>query len=240
MGKNLFILIFCIIFLNVFVQAEIIIHDADGDGIGSDTDNCPLVYNPDQLDADGDGIGDLCDPTPNIIITPPSIIITPNPPEPEPFCGDNIVNQVSEQCDDGNLLNGDGCSSSCLIEGNGKDNHNKNSYHSIIYLSSCEPDWQCGGFSECNDNGIRIRTCYDANECEESYNKPAEIVGCEKVNSTEIEANHNTPITGFAEYGAGVVIFLVLIIITLAGIMLFGFKRGHIRKRKELRWGNVY
>ena len=36
--------------------------DADGDGYNHDTDNCPLVANPDQADMDHDGIGDACDP----------------------------------------------------------------------------------------------------------------------------------------------------------------------------------
>ncbi len=30
-------------------------------------------------------------------------------------CGDGVV-EGSEQCDDGNLVNGDGCSSSCVVE----------------------------------------------------------------------------------------------------------------------------
>jgi len=33
-----------------------------------------------------------------------------------PYCGDGIVNQTSEQCDDGNLVNGDGCDSTCQTE----------------------------------------------------------------------------------------------------------------------------
>ncbi|HHX58484.1 MAG TPA: DUF4215 domain-containing protein [Candidatus Moranbacteria bacterium] len=33
-----------------------------------------------------------------------------------PFCGDGIINQPSEQCDDGNTQDGDGCSSTCQIE----------------------------------------------------------------------------------------------------------------------------
>ena len=33
-----------------------------------------------------------------------------------PFCGDGIINQGSEQCDDGNTLNGDGCSAECVIQ----------------------------------------------------------------------------------------------------------------------------
>ncbi len=42
------------------LQREVI--DADGDGIPDDEDNCPTVYNPDQVDFDGDGPGDVCDP----------------------------------------------------------------------------------------------------------------------------------------------------------------------------------
>ena len=35
--------------------------DPDGDGITTDQDDCPYVYDPDQTDADGDGVGDACD-----------------------------------------------------------------------------------------------------------------------------------------------------------------------------------
>ncbi len=35
--------------------------DSDNDGIPDVSDNCPLVYNPDQTDTDGNGIGDACE-----------------------------------------------------------------------------------------------------------------------------------------------------------------------------------
>ncbi len=38
--------------------------DQDGDGVPDESDNCPLVANPEQADTDGDGIGDACDACP--------------------------------------------------------------------------------------------------------------------------------------------------------------------------------
>ena len=35
--------------------------DSDADCIPDAVDNCPVTFNPDQLDADGDGVGDVCD-----------------------------------------------------------------------------------------------------------------------------------------------------------------------------------
>ena len=38
--------------------------DGDGDGIATEADRCPYVYDPAQPDADADGVGDLCDDCP--------------------------------------------------------------------------------------------------------------------------------------------------------------------------------
>ena len=37
--------------------------DVDGDGIPDSSDNCPLVYNPDQADSNHNGVGDACERT---------------------------------------------------------------------------------------------------------------------------------------------------------------------------------
>lgn len=69
-------------------------NDGDGDGICGNVDNCPLDSNPDQSDANGNGQGDVCEAV---------------------VCGNGLI-QGSEQCDDGNIAGGDGCSAICTIE----------------------------------------------------------------------------------------------------------------------------
>lgn len=79
--------------------------DDDNDSVADSQDNCQfgngnLVFeladaNPDQTDTDGDGLGDnVCDPQ---------------------VCGNRHL-ENPEGCDDGNKLNGDGCSSVCTVE----------------------------------------------------------------------------------------------------------------------------
>ncbi len=71
--------------------------DLDKDGVNDDKDNCPQVANPAQSDQDQNGVGDACEP------------------DAIPGCGDN-VKKDSEDCDDGNLWSGDGCSKYCQLE----------------------------------------------------------------------------------------------------------------------------
>jgi len=46
---------------------QVVVDDADSDGVSDPCDNCPAVPNPDQADADNDGIGDACDNRPPVI-----------------------------------------------------------------------------------------------------------------------------------------------------------------------------
>jgi len=61
--------------------------DADRDGLPDPLDDCPHVANVDQKDGDFDGVGDACDPQ---------------------TCG-NGSPESGEPCDDGNLIDDDGC-----------------------------------------------------------------------------------------------------------------------------------
>jgi cysteine-rich repeat protein len=69
-------------------------NDGDGDGICGDVDNCPLDANASQTDVNGNGQGDVCEGV---------------------VCGNGLV-QGAEQCDDGNIAGGDGCSAICTVE----------------------------------------------------------------------------------------------------------------------------
>ena len=72
------------------------------DGTDCDDDN-PSVY-PGATEVCDDGFDNNCDGT------------TDEGCAPAPICSDGNINQVSEQCDDGNLADGDGCSATCQNE----------------------------------------------------------------------------------------------------------------------------
>jgi cysteine-rich repeat protein len=116
-------------------------------------DSCPGINNTGR-DTDGDGYDNACDP----------------------ICGDGVV-EGYEECDDGNLASGDGCSDVCLLEapptpptppaaptpGAGAGIGPR--------LSVCAEEWNCSTWEPCLPNGTQYRECIDMNLCEELYNQ---------------------------------------------------------------------
>jgi cysteine-rich repeat protein len=62
-----------------------------------------------------DAPGETCDP-PGAVCASDGRVCGASCTCPAPACGDGIVNQASEQCDDGNTVSGDGCSATCQTE----------------------------------------------------------------------------------------------------------------------------
>ena len=65
--------------------------------------------------ADVDENGNLVDQAEEVGEVPPFDEEPPVGEEPEPFCGDGLIDE-GEQCDDGNDEAGDGCSDECQLE----------------------------------------------------------------------------------------------------------------------------
>jgi cysteine-rich repeat protein len=90
--------------------------------------------------------------------------------EPPKYCGDGVVNQANESCDDGNNNNNDGCSSTCKIEqcGDGiKQTNEECDDGNSNNLDSCRNDCTlpyCGdgikdAGEECDFNGLNGVLC---------------------------------------------------------------------------------
>jgi hypothetical protein len=74
----------------------------------------------------------------------------------------------------------------------------------------CEPNWECGGWSECSENGIKVRTCEDTNNCSLDYGKPIEMTNCEMQKSLVVKKDNY-----FLKIMVEISLILILILIIL-------------------------
>ncbi|RLJ00090.1 MAG: hypothetical protein DRP06_02480 [Candidatus Aenigmatarchaeota archaeon] len=61
-----------------------------------------------------------------------------------PYCGDGKVNQKNEECDDGNLISGEGCNSNCKLESL-KQTEDSEQIYVLLYIGNIDgtasPEW---------------------------------------------------------------------------------------------------
>ena len=94
-----------------------------------------------------------------------------NPPKPSPKCGNNIV-ETGESCDDGNAINGDGCSDKCATEDG---------------WSCPEKGGSCTEIPRCGDGKLK-----DGEQCDDGNNDNDD--GCS--DACTIESGWRCPIVG--------------------------------------------
>ena len=110
----------------------------------------------------------------------------------------------------------------------------------------CAPKWKCTEWTECSEEGIQTRTCYDEYDCQVENNPPITEQGCaytEKelegfeneetktrqiiIEETELLSEEtNNQITGAVTGGgSGNFIWLIILIALISGMYIFVLKR---------------
>ena len=141
-----------------YIVFPIINPDPDGDGIPSTTDNCPTVYNPDQLDTDIDYVGDSCD----------NCILATNPLQ-EDIDSDGVgdscdncllaANSLQEDFDTDGI--GDSCDNCVLIvnpvqEDLDTDGFGDSCDNCILVANSLQEDLDSDGVGDSCDNCLAV------------------------------------------------------------------------------------
>ncbi len=67
-----------------------------------------------------------------------------------------------------------------------EDDKKKKTHKIMKLFFDCEPLWECSDWSECYE-GMKTRTCYDKNYCNNDFTKPIERTGCEIISQVLVE-----------------------------------------------------
>jgi hypothetical protein len=209
--------------------------DDDNDGVDDELDNCPLNYNPDQADKDNDGIGDICDPKDNSESSKKSRSSGGRRGSSSTVC---VINWT---CGDWGDCNEQGIQIRvCENIGTCPDDWGQpETEQNCTYFPPSEPEqvenfsesinctekWNCTSWSECSPEGIKLRSCFDENECGTEEEKPIERTQC------EYDDPNDNKVTGMApnEFGImpsiwGLLIFLFLVILAV-GLVYYNTRK---------------
>ena len=142
------------------------VDDADGDGVSEECgDNCPGIYNPDQVDSDDDGAGDLCDACPLDLPAEVSHVDADGDGVGD-ACGDNCLDLYNpDQADSDDDGAGDLCDACPLDD--------------PVDVSHVDDDLDGVG-DQCGDNCVGLYNPYQVNSDGDGFGDPGDDVeACE-------------------------------------------------------------